>query len=216
MPKKRPSSGERVLKRMHIYCEGKKTEPNYIRSYIEDRFGDRLRDVVIVEDAKTNTPIQLVREAIKSKNSGNHPDGDSYWVVYDRESPAKYKDSLHEDARRLAETNGIEISLTNVCFEYWLILHFEHSNAPYTSYDDLINNSCLKHKVRAITNQSYDKGSPSIYRLVSSHISTARVRAKKINAQTLSSAPANVHKAHLLNPYTDMPKLLDAIDNFVP
>jgi hypothetical protein len=216
MPKKRLSNTESVFRRMHIYCEGKKTEPNYIRSYIQDRFGDRLRDVVIVENAKTNTPIQLVKEAIRGKESGAHPEGDTYWAVYDRESPAKYKDSLHDEAYYLAAQNGINISLTSVCFEYWLILHFVQSNAPYSCYDDLISKSCLKDKFKALTGQKYEKGSSSIYRLVSKDVEEAKKRAIRINTQTLAAAPANVRRPHLMNPYTDMPKLLDAIDNFAP
>lgn len=216
MPKKRPSKTENVLRRMHIYCEGKKTEPNYIRSYIQERFGDRLRDVVVVEDAKTNTPIQLVKEAIKWKESGSHPKGDAYWVVYDRESPAKYRDALHDEAFNLAAQHGINISLTNVCFEYWLVLHFVSSNAPYNSYDDLMAKSCLKEEIRKLTGQKYEKGSSSIYRLVSKGVSKARERAIQINNQTLDAAPPKIRKAHLLNPYTDIPKLLEAIDSFAP
>lgn len=216
MPKKRSTNSEQVLRRMHIYCEGKKTEPNYIRSYIQDRFGDRLRDVVIVENAKTNTPVQLVEEAIKWKNSGSHPEGDTYWAVYDRESPAKYKDALHDQAYILAAQHGINISLTNVCFEYWLILHFLPSNAPYSCYDDLMAKSCLKQKFKDLTGQKYEKGSSSIYRLVSKDVGEAKKRAIQINAQTLKAAPPKVTKPHLLNPYTDLPKLLDAIDSFAP
>lgn len=216
MPKKRSTNNEKVLRRLHIYCEGKKTEPNYLRSYIQDRFGDRLRDVVVVEDAKTNTPIQLVKEALKWKSSGNHPEGDTYWVVYDRESPAKYKDSLHDEAFKLAADHEINIALTNVCFEYWLILHFISSDAPYSCYDELIAKSCLKDQIRKLTGQKYEKGSSSIYRLVANGVGEAKKRAERINQKTLQSAPPNKNKPHYLNPYTDLPKLLDAIDKFTP
>lgn len=216
MPKPRPRNDIRVPNRLHIYCEGEKTEPNYIRSYIKDKFGDRLRRVIDVAEAKTNTPIQLVKEAIKAKHSSQHPPGDTYWVVYDRESPAKYRDSLHDQAYVLARDNGIHIALSNVCFEYWLILHCINSAAPYVSYDDLMRRSCLKEEFRRRGKGEYDKGEADIYLLLMEGVQLARTRAATINQRTLESAANNETRAHRLNPYTDMPKLLDAIDGFVP
>lgn len=214
MPKKRPKTNNAVLRKMHIYCEGEKTEPLYIQSYIDKAFGDRLRGVVVIEDTKKNTPVQLVNEAKSSIDSGKNPDGDVYWVVYDRESPAKYNDALHEQAHNLAQKSGINIAISNVCFEFWLILHFIDSNAPYSSYDDLMAKSCLKTEVQARSKKKYDKGSSCLYDIVSNGIGDARRRAKAINKQTLASAPAGTVKPHRLNPYTAMPILLDAIDSF--
>ncbi|WP_331832348.1 RloB family protein [Pseudomonas sp. LH21] len=214
MPKPRSKNNKPVARKMHIYCEGKKTEPNYIGSYISDRFGGRLRDVIVVENAKTNTPVQLVKEALAGKKGGGHPKGDSYWVVFDRESKAKYKDSLHDTAFDLAKANDINIALTNVCFEYWLLLHFVTTNAPYDCFDDLMAQSGLRAEFKKLTGQSYEKGAANIYSVISSRVDDARRRALKINLETLKSAPANVTRPHLLNPYTDMPRLLDAIDSF--
>lgn len=216
MPKARAGSGNRVPNRLHIYCEGEKTEPNYIRSYLKDKFGDKLRKVIDVADAKTNTPMQLVREAIRCKESGAHPPGDTYWVVYDRESPAKYPDSLHDEAYLLAKANGINIALSNVCFEYWLILHCIESDAPYGSFDDLIARSCLRQQMKNRGHKKYDKGAVNIYPLLADGVDDARARALRINKRTLASAPNNEMRAHRLNPYTDMPNLLTAIDNFKP
>jgi len=65
MPKKRCRHSIPLKPNLHIYCEGEKTEPNYIRSYIETRFpGTRLSPV---RRTRKNTPVQLVEEAIKAK-----------------------------------------------------------------------------------------------------------------------------------------------------
>lgn len=216
MPKKRVQNNNEILKKMHIYCEGEKTEPNYLNAYLEDKFGDKLRDVVTVEDAKTNTPVQLVNEAIRDKLSGKHPKGDVYWVVYDRESRTKYPDSLHDRAFNTARDNGIFVALTNVCFEYWLVLHFENSAAPYSCFDDLIAKSCLKKTVKKLSDKDYQKGAINIYNLAKSGLDKARQRAIKINQQTINAAPPHAVRPHHLNPYTDIPLLLDAIDKFNP
>lgn len=214
MPKPRPKTNAKVPRKMHVYCEGKKTEPNYLQSYIDSKNDSRLRSVVRIEDTNKNTPVQLVEEAIKDKNSGNNPAGDAYWVVYDRESIHKYSDDLHERAYSLAAQNDVSIALSNVCFEYWLLLHFTNTNAPYASFDDLIAQSALKAQVKQSSGKGYEKGSRDIYRLVCGNIGNARTRAIAMNAQTLSTAPAGVTRPYKLNPHTDIPLLLDAIDSF--
>ncbi|CAM3806036.1 hypothetical protein CCOS865_01847 [Pseudomonas reidholzensis] len=214
MPKPRPNTNARVPRKMHVYCEGRKTEPNYLQSYINNKSDSRLRTVIRIEDSNKNTPVQLVEEAIRDKNSGNNPTGDAYWVVYDRESTHKYSDDLHEKAYSLAIQNNVNIALSNVCFEYWLLLHFISTNAPYASFDDLITQSVLKTHVRKNTGKGYEKGSREIFRIVRENIGDARTRALAINAQTLSTAPAGVTRPYKLNPYTGIPLLLDAIDSF--
>ncbi|MGE8045127.1 RloB family protein [Pseudomonas monteilii] len=214
MPKSRPKKIKSVSKKMHVYCEGAKTEPNYIQSYINSKNDCSLRGVIIIEDTNKNTPVQLVEEAINDKNSRKNPPEDVYWVVYDRESTAKYPDSLHERAYALAKSNGINIALSNVCFEYWLLLHFTKTAASYSSFNDLISKSTLKSNVRSKTGKDYEKGSRDIYTLVSKDIKTARDRATAINSQTLAAAAPGTTRPYQLNPYTDMPILLSAIDDF--
>ncbi|MDH4653467.1 MULTISPECIES: RloB family protein [unclassified Pseudomonas] len=214
MPKPRPKNTKPVPRKMHVYCEGEKTEPNYIQAYINSQTDKKLRSVIRIEDTTKNTPVQLVEEAIKDKESGKNPSGDSYWVVYDRESVNKYPDALHDQAYIRAKKHEINIALSNVCFEYWLLLHFQNSNAPYSCFNDLIAKSALKAHVRRETGKDYEKGSRDIYHIVKGDVAEARARAIAINAQTLAAAAPGITKPHQLNPYTDMPALLEAIDNF--
>lgn len=214
MPKPRPNKARPVPRKMHIYCEGEKTEPNYFQGYLDSLEDMALRNVVKIEDTSKNTPRQLVEEAVNSKNSGNFPAGDVFWVVYDRESKQKYPDRLHDEACTLARDHDINIALSNVCFEQWIVFHFSNSDACYNSYDDLLANSCLKQKIKQLTGKKYDKGYKNIFDLVKNDINKAKKIATAINKRTLSAAPHGVTKAHLLNPYTDIPKLLDAIDTF--
>jgi len=214
MPKPRSKTVRKVPCKMHIYCEGEKTEPNYIQNYINNLDDNALRKVVIIEHTKKNTPVQLVNTAIELKNSKNCPKGDVFWVVYDREAVGKYSDQLHDQAYTRAKSNDINIAITNVCFEQWLILHFISSEAAYTCYDDLINRSCLKSEFKKISGKDYNKGCSEIYKHISEKIDKARERAKKINAKILEAAIAGKTKPYHLSPYTDMPSLLDAIDSF--
>ncbi len=216
MPKKKPLDSRQPNKTLHIYCEGEKTEPNYLRKYIQTKFpGDQSRRVVKVEDTNKNTPKQLVEVAIHAKQSGKFLTGDEFWVVYDRESVAKYSDELHSRSRQLAEKNGIGVALSNVCFELWLLLHFEASGASYTSCDNLLAQSKLKQHLRLLGIAKYDKADSRLLdHITDDEIKKARTRAANMNLASRAAAPANCEQAHQLNPYTEVHELLDAIDAF--
>jgi RloB-like protein len=216
MPKSRKVRQEQQLKPLlRIYCEGTKTEPNYIQGYLDKFFSTNRRlKVVKIEDTKKNTPKELVGVAVIAKKLANKTGlSDAFWVVYDRESQHKYSDALHYKAYDTAQKNNISVALSNVCFEVWLLLHLQNTTAPYSCYDDLRNNSSLrKHlKIRGI--QDYDKGAEDIFNFFSEEeIKNARVRAYRMNIQTQRSANSSQTKPYHLNPYTDVYKLLDAID----
>ena len=73
MPKKKLRNHKKLNPVFHIFCEGKKTEPYYIRAYIDHYHSDK-RNVLVVEDTKKNTPVQLVDDAIDSKKYCNKGD----------------------------------------------------------------------------------------------------------------------------------------------
>ncbi|MFA5984762.1 MAG: RloB family protein [Methylococcaceae bacterium] len=218
MPKSRKNRFQQKLKPvLRIYCEGAKTEPNYIQGYLNKFFpANRRLQVVKIEDTKKNTPKQLVQVAVKAKKDANKKGlNDSIWVVYDRESPAKYPDALHLEAYKLAQTYEICIALSNVCFEVWLLLHFKDTAAPYSCYDDIRSNSILRQELQTRGLTDYDKGEGTIFNLFSEEdIKNARNRAKQMNSQTLQSADPTRNYPFQLNPYTDVYMLLDRIDKF--
>ncbi|WP_082881018.1 RloB family protein [Methylomonas sp. DH-1] len=170
MPKPRKNRQEQKLKPvLRIYCEGAKTEPNYLQGYI-DRFfpTNRLLKVIRIEDTKKNTPKQLVDEAVVAKKVANKSGlNDSFWVVYDRESEIKYSEELHRNAYKKAQRNDVAVVLSNVCFEVWLLLHFQHTAAPYSCYDELRKNSPLRQEFRKRGISDYDKGEKTIFSLFS-------------------------------------------------
>jgi hypothetical protein len=207
MPKPKKPAYTPILKpRLHIFCEGKKTEPNYLNNYIGKRFpGTKL---IAVEKSTKNTPVELVEEAAEYKRCNAETPDDIFWVVFDRESPMKYPDSLHAKARITAKDNDIDIALSNVCFEVWLLLHFRTSSAAYMNCADLLKKSDLKKKYI----KNYDKADRRDYS--DAEIAAARKSAKHMNAQTISGANPKWKNPHQWNPYTNVHELLDAIDAF--
>jgi hypothetical protein len=214
MPKKRKPSRLKPLKTLRIFCEGERTEPNYLKGYIATLDNRERKSVVEVEKTRKNTAVQLVDEAISmKKSSGSLPD-DEFWVVYDRESVGKYSDELHTKARAKADKAGICIALCNVCFEYWLLIHLVDTDAPFGSYDDLIGTSALRAQMKAQCGCDYEKSTRSIFDLLKLRLPDARARAKRLNAKGLKSAEAGRDQPHHINPYVGIVDLLDAIDAF--
>lgn len=212
MPRPRWNNAPQVVKKLRVFCEGEKTEPYYINGYIRHSRTDNKTSVEVM-DCNKNTPLQLVEAAIKFKNSNRTIQGDEFWVVYDRESVAKISRARHMEAWDKAHTNDINIALNNVCFEFWLLLHFTESSTSYNSFDDLKKNSDLFTEVKKCCGKKYDKASAVLFEKIQNSIKPARDRARKINTAGLTCAGPQC-KPFDINPYTDMPKLLEAIDRF--
>lgn len=196
--------------KIHIFCEGEKTEPLYIENYIEDAGKNGKVEVV---PTRKNTPIQLVNRAIKLKKSSDFIEGDKIWVVYDRESTSKIPTKTHCSAFKKAKDNGINVALSNVCFEYWVLLHFEYTDRPYTSFDNLMRDSNLKKHLRELGINTYDKGDDILYFKICGNINTAKKRAQRLmkNSKEFNPKGSNPYD---INPSTNIYELLLDIDNF--
>ena len=197
---------------IRVYCEGAKTEPLYISGFIDSLPDTRRRFVVAIEPTKKNTPVQLVDEAVSYKKSKKYVPGDLLWVVYDREGAAKYSNELHAKAYDKAQKNGINVALSNVCFEYWLILHIVDTSAPATSYDEFCKSTDFKRLFKDFAGFDYDKAGAKVFGSLSSGVALARQRAERINAVSLESAPPSRKLPFHLNPYSNVYELLEDIE----
>jgi len=212
MPKSRKAKKRSPYPMFHIYCEGEKTEPNYIEDYIKRHCeGFRLIQVrrigydETVKIAKTNKtdPCSLVRMAIREKSV--EPRGDEFWCVYDREAENKVPEKIHEDAWKMADQNGVKIALSNVCFEFWLLLHQQYTTAAYCSYDDLFKRSKL-----TAWYPNYEKGERRAYE--DKDIKKAIANAKRLLADAEKSGRGDF--PYRMNPFTNIHELIGAINDF--
>ncbi|MFK5915536.1 MAG: RloB family protein [Woeseiaceae bacterium] len=213
MPKKKPKNRIPLIPVFHIFCEGEKTEPYYIKNYIS-HFHSENRNIIVVEDTNKNTPVQLVEEAIRRKAKGN--EDDVYWVVFDRESITKYPHSLHMKARTNAENNNIEIAFSNVCFEYWLLLHLTYTTACYESCSDLLHNSQFQPLLKKKGITDYNKGFFSLFDTLKDDVQTTAFKnSARLKQYALDTAESGKTSPCYLNPYTDVHELFIDIGNFI-
>lgn len=117
-----------------IATEGKnKTERNYFREFNRSIKGC----AIVFSDGNNTDPVNIVHDALNSadKRDIEPQNGDSIYAVFDTDFK---KESQISEARKLAERNGVEIILSNPCFEVWLLLHFRYSTRGYQSNNEVI------------------------------------------------------------------------------
>ena len=130
-------------RRILILCEGTLTEPQYFDDFRRYEHNP-LVDVVI--DDEGGSPKTLVERAASRKKKAEREAKrfrdenlkyDEVWCVYDVDIHPKLADAFQQ-----ARDNGIELAVSNPCFELWLLLHF----AEQTAYIE-------RHKVQTLLRQ---------------------------------------------------------------
>ena len=136
MARKRRSAGGRTLKRrvavrqprktFVIFCEGERTEPEYLHAL---KRKSSVRDVaavdIRVETGHGGVPLTLVSMAADahSRAISEEAEIDEFWCVFDVEWPVNHANL--KEAIDQAHRNEIAVAISNPCFELWLILHFQ-------------------------------------------------------------------------------------------
>jgi RloB-like protein len=185
-----------VRKRILIISEGKKTEPNYFNS-LKQQY--RLSSVDI-KDTKKNTGKELLVIAIDlfkiSKAEKN--EYDEIWIVLDRDGYTKHPQVFD----RLKHYPKIKIAFSSPCFEYWLLLHFEYTSAPFNDCNDAI-------KKLSQYLPEYEKGRDNSGLLLPT-IDDAISNSKKIVKHHEETSNQNIWE---FNPFTDLHILVEKLIN---
>lgn len=127
----------RISKRILILCEDKKSSLFYLDSFKKDEKLKRELASVSIEiyQPKDFSPLGLVNEAKRRKKQAKRERNafDEIWVVLDKNSHANLDKAIN-----MAEANKINIALSIICFEYWVLLHFERTTKAFSKCDDVI------------------------------------------------------------------------------
>lgn len=119
------SSKPRVL----ILCEGQKTEHVYFAALKVEM---RLSSVRVWRPSKVRGLRGLTKAADDARL--NDPGLDEIWCVLDhdgREGEVRQFAVWHERASKRRSGPKIEAVISDPCFEYWLLLHFEYTTRPF-------------------------------------------------------------------------------------
>lgn len=168
-----------------VVCGAEATEPAYFEGLKRAR---RNPAVTIKIKAKRGDPEAVVKYAagMRDRAEGTH---DEVWCVVDVDEFDL--DKAVAAARRLR----VNLAISNPCFEFWLLLHFEGCSAPLTCYGDVAKR-LVKHvpevSKSALRFSDYDHG-----------VESAVLRAKKAKVEPGAE--------HNLNPSTGVWALVEKI-----
>lgn len=120
---------------IRLVCEGKETEPNY--------FNGLLRSVGIKQPeaafkAKDNSPIGVAKAAkavYKEAVSLRIPKPMIWvWAIFDRDDHAGVPEAVS-----MLEGSPVGVAFSNICFEYWILLHYERTTRSFLNCDEVID-----------------------------------------------------------------------------
>lgn len=199
-PLKRKVATRRPRKTLVVFCEGERTEPEYLDALKRQ---PPVRDVAAV-DLRVETgqggsvPRTLVAMAIdaRSRAAEEEAEIDEFWCVFDVEWPRNHPGLA--DAIQQARANSIKLAISNPCFELWLILHFQ----DYSSWLD--NNQA--RRLRRQLDGSSDKGLDAAKYMP--FAADAARRAAGLDKRHLQDGTVFPHN----NPTSGMHRLLAAVE----
>ncbi len=174
--RRRPTRRPKV--RFTLFCEGKKTEPQYFRA-LRSHYNGTLVSIEFGEQGRA--PITLAEKALKFVKSAGSTRGkegrrnlfeehDQVWVVFDRDEHERFDEALS-----LCVANDIGVARSNPCFEVWLILHIEDYDRP----DD---RHCVKNTFdRLLSEHGQELARSAMFEQLMTEIEDAEERGEKLN-----------------------------------
>lgn len=136
---KRRKQGNRTRLKTLILCEGKNTEKDYF---------DRLIDFLKLNQTIKTVAVQGVGKQLKTvvQEAGKvKRDAEEVWCVVDRESPQSLPESKLLDQLAAAKQKGLFVALSNTCFEFWYLLHFEYTTQSFADCGEVVSQLKKKH-----------------------------------------------------------------------
>lgn len=117
-----------------VVCGGVQTEPRYFDG-LKQAYRNTAVNITIKK--KGACPEDVMRYALKLRDQSGSA-YDECWCVLDVD------DFDLMPCLSLARKNLVNLAISNPCFEYWLLLHFEACSAPLARYHDAVKR-LLKH-----------------------------------------------------------------------
>lgn len=153
-----------------IICEGKKTEKNY---FIALRDHYKIESIFIEIDPNSDPSPSSIVEYAKSKINDGY---DKIYCVFDRD---KHND-FNKAKNSINSNKKLQAIISNPCFEYWILLHFEKTTKCFGSgskspCDELVSKNLKKYI------KDYSKGYNNFRQIIESKLKLAIQNAKEIH-----------------------------------
>lgn len=191
------------LKLLRIFCEGDKGEVAYLNSIFYNNQNLKKFYAPKIIKPTHNDPKGIVDDLVSEieiqTNQNKVVRNDIIaWVVFDRDTHSNIPEAYNK-----ASDNNINIAFTNICFEYWILLHIQYCRKSFHNCEEVI-----KHikKVDSEFEKNID-----YYAKYADKIPHAIKNGKKleeaIKNDSFDKKPIDI------NPYTSLHKLVEFLIN---
>lgn len=120
-----------------IVCEARETEPNYFASLYNVRRPASVSVKVLRGGAARALPAKVVERARELKDQFSRDvRPDQAWCIFDTEHAGTHAEL--KGLAEYAECQGLRVVVSNPAFEYWFLLHFEETDRPFGSAQEVI------------------------------------------------------------------------------
>jgi len=170
-----------------IVCEGEKTEPYYFRGLIEEERLSSANVHVYPASAAPNTLVKYAKERLN--------EFERVYCVFDGDVPTAAAAVTEIEAAKDKKWKAI---LSIPCFEFWLILHFKYTDAPFVPAG---SKSAGDLAVSALVAElpGYKKNDKNIYKALKPRLTGAMGNARRLEKSNKENGSRNPHtKMHLL------------------
>ncbi|MFF6993736.1 RloB family protein [Streptomyces sp. NPDC008313] len=132
-----------------VVCGARNTEPAYLRGLLASVDNRAVSVKIKVCD---QDPVSVVRHTVTERDRA---DGHYHqaWCVLDVDEFAHL-----EEALRLAETEDVQVALSNPCFELWLLLHHREHTASVAGYQQAKRHLVTHHPAYSKVAREFDFG----------------------------------------------------------
>lgn len=198
---RRPRASRDPSVRVLVVCEGSRTEPRYF-SELRDFY--ELHTATVEVSGTGADPRTVVRRAkqLRRQEARIGERYDEVFCVFDRDSHATFESACEE-----ARVARLKVIRSWPCFEYWLLLHFSYSRAPFVGSGE---SSACDRCIRELRSHwpDYRKATQGSFSRLASRLETATVRAVQ--------AMEDADKTGERNPSTEVHRLVAHLASIAP
>lgn len=206
----RRGRGKQAIRRRHpsrdendvilIMCEAERTEIEYFRTIRETKLKSGVR-ISVRWTGTRGDPRRAVKRSVAEIEERAHSSTlspfDDAWLILDVESPQN--PNIVEAVKSAKECRTLRVVLSNPCFEYWYILHYECTASPFQTSD-----AARKKLKEHFPNYSKTNSAIAIDAL-------PRTKTAMANSITLSASVTGYCSPLSCNPSTNLHAVIDRI-----
>ena len=159
--KKRKVATREKIVRFLVVCEGERTEPNYFRELVRDRYSEVRSEEIVGEGRSTCALVKKTEEIRERLERQRQLKFDRVWVVFDKDDFNDFNEAIS-----LAERKGYKAGWTNEAFELWYLLHFTFLDAAVSRADYIAKLETEIRRNEDYQDYKYHKNDKAIYALL--------------------------------------------------